>query len=46
LTADDMDGIVDIVAMMTFTVYGVHSQCMPISRTLISFLWWHLLASG
>jgi len=26
LTADDMD---DIVAMMTFTGYAVHSQCMP-----------------
>jgi len=28
LTADDMDNITDIVAMMTFTDYGVHSQCM------------------
>jgi len=28
LTADDMDDIVDIhvVAMMTFTGYGIHSQ--------------------
>jgi len=28
LTADDMDNIVDIVAMTTFTGYGVHSQHM------------------
>jgi len=28
LTADDMDNIVDIVAVMTFTGYGVHLQCM------------------
>jgi len=28
LTADDMDDIVDTVAMMTFTGYAVHSQCM------------------
>jgi len=28
LTADDMDDIVDIVAMRTFTAYGVHSQHM------------------
>jgi len=28
LTADDMDIIVDIVAMTTFTGYGVHSQRM------------------
>jgi len=28
LTADDMDDIVDIIAMTTFTAYGVHSQCM------------------
>jgi len=28
-----MDSIVDIIAMMTFTAYGVHSQRMPISTT-------------
>jgi len=28
-----MDGIIDIVAMMTFTAYGVHLQRMPISTT-------------
>jgi len=28
LTADDVDGIVDIVAMTMFTHYGVHSQRM------------------
>jgi len=28
-----MDGIVDIVAMTTFTTYGAHSQRMPISTT-------------
>jgi len=28
LTADDMDDIVDIVAMMTFTGCGIHSQRM------------------
>jgi len=33
LTADNTDGIVDIVAMTTFTAYGVHSQRMPVSTT-------------
>jgi len=28
LTADDMDNIVDIIAMTTFSGYGIHSQCM------------------
>jgi len=28
LTADDMGDIIDIVAMTTFTGYGVHSQHM------------------
>jgi len=28
LTADDMDNIVDIVAMTMFTGHGVHSQHM------------------
>jgi len=28
LTADDMDNIVDIIAMTTFIGYGVHSQHM------------------
>jgi len=27
LTADNIDDIVDIVTMTTFTGYGVHSQC-------------------
>jgi len=28
LTADDMDAIVDIIAMTTFIGNGVHSQCI------------------
>jgi len=28
LTADDMDNIIDIIAMTTFTGYGVHLQRM------------------
>jgi len=50
LTADDIDGIVDIVAMMTFTAYGVHSQRMPISTTppievTVSQSDWHKVGS-
>jgi len=50
LTADDMDGIVDIVAMTTFTAYGVHLQRMPISTTpqievTVSQSDWHKVGS-
>jgi len=45
-----MDGIVDIVTMTTFTAYGVHSQCMPISTTpqievTVSQSDWHKVGS-
>jgi len=50
LTADDMDSIVYIVAMTTFTAYGVHSQRMPISTTpqievTVSQSDWHKVGS-
>jgi len=45
-----MDGIVDIIAMMTFTAYGVHSQCMLFSTTpqievTVSQSNWHKVGS-
>jgi len=45
-----MDGIVDIVAMRTFTAYGVHSQHVPISMTpqievTVSRSDWHKVGS-
>jgi len=45
-----MDGIVDIVAMTTFTAYGVYSQRMPISTTskievTVSQSHWHKIGS-
>jgi len=45
-----MDGFVDIVAMTTFTTYGVHSQRMPISTTpqievTVSQSDWHKVGS-
>ena len=50
LTADDVDGIIDIVAMTTFTAYGVHSQHLPISTTpqievTVSQSDWHKVGS-